>query len=39
MATKDVGKREILDQSIMPEGLLAILKPDEVRDLLGFLGR
>lgn len=39
VATKDVAKREILDQSIMPEGLLAILKPDEVRDLLGFLGQ
>ncbi|NOX99368.1 MAG: dehydrogenase [Verrucomicrobia bacterium] len=39
VATKDVTKREVLDQSIMPEGLLAILKPDEVRDLLGFLGR
>lgn len=37
VATKEVAKREILDQSIMPEGLLAILKPDEVRDLLGFL--
>lgn len=39
VAVKDVAKREVLDQSIMPEGLLATLKPDEVRDLLGFLGR
>ncbi len=39
VATKDVAKREMLDQSIMPEGLLGTLKPDEVRDLLGFLGR
>jgi len=39
VALKDVAKREVLDQSIMPEGLLATLKPDEVRDLLGFLGR
>lgn len=39
VAIKDVAKREVLDQSIMPEGLLAILKPDEVRDLLGFLGK
>ncbi|MCF6311325.1 MAG: hypothetical protein L3J39_02635 [Verrucomicrobiales bacterium] len=39
VATKDVVKREVLDQSIMPEGLLGTLKPDEVRDLLGFLAR
>ncbi len=39
IAVKDVAKREMLDQSIMPEGLLAILKPEEVRDLLGFLGQ
>ncbi len=39
VATKDVAKREVLDQSIMPEGLLGVLKADEVRDLLGFLGR
>lgn len=39
VAIKDVAKREVLDQSIMPEGLLGTLKSDEVRDLLGFLAR
>ncbi|MCB1234463.1 MAG: c-type cytochrome, partial [Verrucomicrobiae bacterium] len=35
----DIAKRETLEQSIMPEGLLAPLQPDEVRDLIGFLMR
>ena len=30
---------DTLEQSIMPEGLLAPLQPDEVRDLIGFLMR
>ncbi|MCB1231847.1 MAG: c-type cytochrome, partial [Verrucomicrobiae bacterium] len=33
----DIAKRETLPQSIMPEGLLLTLKPDEVRDLIAFL--
>ncbi len=30
-------KREILPQSLMPEGLLQTLNPDDVRDLIAFL--
>ncbi|MCB1091258.1 MAG: c-type cytochrome [Verrucomicrobiae bacterium] len=33
----DIAKRETLPQSIMPEGLLTTLQPDEVRDLIAFL--
>lgn len=34
---KEITKRTTLEQSLMPEGLLSILKPDQVRDLIGFL--
>ncbi len=34
---KDIAKLETLDVSLMPEGLLAPLSPDDVRDLIGFL--
>ena len=34
---KDIAKLETLDVSMMPEGLLAPLSPDDVRDLIGFL--
>ena len=33
----DVVKRETLEQSIMPEGLLNAISEDDVRDLMGFL--
>ena len=33
----DVVKRETLEQSIMPEGLLNAISEDDVRDLIGFL--
>ncbi|MBL9155466.1 MAG: c-type cytochrome [Verrucomicrobiales bacterium] len=33
----DIAKRETLPQSIMPEGLLATLSPDDVRDLIAYL--
>lgn len=36
---ESVAKRELLPQSIMPEGLLEALKPDDVRDLIGYLQR
>lgn len=34
---EQIAKRETLPQSLMPEGLLTILTPDEVRDLIAFL--
>lgn len=34
---KDIAKRTTLEQSLMPEGLLAALTPEQVRDLIGFL--
>lgn len=34
---ESVAKRELLPQSIMPEGLLETLEPDDVRDLIGYL--
>ncbi len=34
----DIAKRETLNKSIMPEGLLTNLSADDVRDLIGFLG-
>lgn len=34
----DIKKRETLNQSIMPEGLLTNLSADDIRDLIGFLG-
>lgn len=34
---EDIAKRETLPQSIMPEGLLTTLKPEEVRDLIAYL--
>jgi putative membrane-bound dehydrogenase-like protein len=33
----DIAKRETLPQSIMPEGLLTTLSPDDVRDLIAYL--
>ena len=35
----DVAKREQADNSMMPEGLIAQLKEEQVRDLLYYLGR
>lgn len=35
----DVAKREQADTSMMPEGLIAQLKEEQVRDLLYYLGR
>lgn len=34
----EIESRKSTTQSIMPEGLLDQLKPDEVRDLVGYLG-
>jgi putative membrane-bound dehydrogenase-like protein len=33
----EIAKRETLSQSIMPEGLLTTLSPEDVRDLIAFL--
>ncbi|MBY0512681.1 MAG: c-type cytochrome, partial [Gemmataceae bacterium] len=38
VAKGDVEGRKPTSQSIMPEGLLDALKPDEVRDLVAYLG-
>jgi putative heme-binding domain-containing protein len=35
----DVARREQADNSMMPEGLVAQLKEEQVRDLLYYLGR
>jgi putative membrane-bound dehydrogenase-like protein len=34
---RDIAQRARLPQSFMPDGLLDALKPDEVRDLIGYL--
>ena len=34
-----VAKTEASAQSLMPEGILDALKPDQIRDLFGFLMR
>ena len=38
LALADIETRKETSQSIMPEGLLDTLKPDEVRDLVAYLG-
>jgi hypothetical protein len=37
IANDDILKKEQVEQSIMPEGLLQNLTENEVRDLVGFL--
>ncbi|QDU43993.1 FG-GAP repeat protein [Symmachiella dynata] len=37
VAKQDIEERMLSDQSMMPEGLLDPLKPEEVRDLIGYL--
>ncbi len=37
ISIKDIKERQTLEQSLMPEGLLSALKPDEVRDLIAYL--
>ena len=37
IANNDILKKEQVEQSIMPEGLLQNLTENEVRDLVGFL--
>jgi hypothetical protein len=37
VAKSDIATRELSDQSMMPEGLLAGLQPAEVRDLIAYL--
>ncbi len=32
-----ISKTEAMPQSLMPEGILDALKPEQVRDLFGFL--
>ncbi|HUR55145.1 MAG TPA: c-type cytochrome, partial [Gemmataceae bacterium] len=38
LSAADIESRKQTSQSIMPEGLLDALKPDEVRDLVAYLG-
>jgi len=38
VAKKDIEERELSDLSMMPEGLLDALKPEEIRDLVAYLG-
>jgi putative heme-binding domain-containing protein len=38
IAKTDIEERKLSDQSLMPERLLDALKPDEVRDLVAYLG-
>ena len=38
IAKADIDERKLSDQSLMPERLLDALKPDEVRDLVAYLG-
>ncbi len=37
VAKEDIEERSFSDQSMMPEGLLKPLKPDEIRDLIAYL--
>ncbi|MEM7600112.1 MAG: PVC-type heme-binding CxxCH protein [Verrucomicrobiota bacterium] len=34
---RSIEKREVLPTSMMPEGLLRALQPDQIRDLIGYL--
>ena len=38
LSAADIESRKETTQSIMPEGLFDALKPDEVRDLVAYLG-
>ena len=38
IAKGDIDNRKATSQSLMPEGLLDKLKPEEVRDLIAYLG-
>ena len=35
--TEDIASRTVMEQSLMPEGLLLALQPDDVRDLIAYL--
>ena len=37
VAKSDIASQELSNQSMMPEGLLASLQPEEVRDLIAYL--